>query len=59
MGLREKVKHLEKWYDKQVEIERLHTEVIQLKEEIRTVKKFLDIDIDYGYHIIEKKTKGE
>jgi len=55
MSLRNRVRHLERWYDKQEEITRLHNVVNTLQEEIKTIKKFLNININYGYHIVENK----
>ena len=57
MGLRERVAHLERWYDEQEKINHLTEEVFKLRKELDVVEDFLGIRITLGPHVT--KTKGE
>ena len=59
MKLRERVDHLEKWYDRQVVIDSLKSNVTQLEKELSALKDYLGIRIETYKVIAMKKEEGE
>lgn len=60
MKLRERVAHLEKWYEKQETIEALKAAVQHLEKELSAIKDYFGIEIEtYKVMVIKKERRQE
>lgn len=57
MKLRERVAHLERWYEKQETIEALKTAVRHLENELSAIKDYFGIEIETHKVIVRKKER--